>query len=241
MQPLLNLVIDAGNTRIKAATFSNTELREKYFFDTRDQAFGFLKKFTFQNIIVSSVTATANELLSATQAENKKLIASVDLQLPVSVSYTTPHTLGIDRVAAVCGALEMVPQQNCLIIDAGTCINYEFLDRHSCYHGGAISPGIQMRFKAMHTFTQRLPLVEALNEVDLIGNSTVACLQSGVMHGVLAEVNGIIDLYKEKYPDIAVIITGGDSIFFENKLKHSIFAAPDLVLRGLNRILLHNV
>jgi len=241
MQPLLNLIIDAGNTRVKAATFSNTDLKEKYFFDNPEQVNHFLKNSRFENVIVSSVSTAANELLSATSAKNKKLIASINLKLPVSVSYETPTTLGIDRLAAACGALEIAPQQNCLIIDAGTCINYEFIDRQHVYHGGAISPGIHMRFKAMHTFTSRLPLVDSVNEVDLIGNSTEACLQSGVMHGVRAEVDGIIDLYREKYPDISVILTGGDGIFFENKLKHSIFAAPDLVLRGLNRILLHNV
>jgi len=241
MQPLLNLVIDAGNTRVKAATFSQSELVEKYFFDSNEHLLNLLKKQEYENIIVSSVSLDENDLLQQLNAKNKKLTASASLPLPITIDYATPKTLGIDRIAAACGAMDIFPNQHRLVVDVGTCINYEFLDRNDIYHGGAISPGIQMRFKAMHTFTERLPLVEAADNVVLTGNSTMACLQSGVMHGVFAEVDGIIDRYKEKYPDIQAILCGGDSSFFENKLKHSIFAAPNLVLRGLNRILLYNV
>jgi type III pantothenate kinase len=237
----LSLVIDAGNTRIKTATFLKAQLIEKKNFDSADQAIHTLKKADYENVIISSVRDATDELFKDIQPKNKKLIASVNLSLPVSLSYATPATLGFDRIAAACGALEIFPSRDCLVIDAGTCINYEFLDKTGVYHGGAISPGIHMRFKAMHTFTQRLPLVQAISDVELTGASTEACLQSGVVNGVRAEVDGIIDLYKEKYPDIGLILCGGDGPFFENKLKHSIFAAPDLVLSGLNRILLHNV
>ena len=241
MQPLLNLVIDVGNTRIKAATFLATRLVEKQSFDSLQQASEFLTKSQYENIILSSVSGSSPDLLDGLHAKNKKLTASVNLLLPLTISYTTPGTLGIDRLAAVCGAIEMLPYQDTLVIDAGSCINYEFVDNHNVYHGGAISPGIQMRFKAMHTFTGLLPLVGPEKDVNLIGNSTESCLQSGVMFGVFSEVDGIIDRYKRKYPGMNVILCGGDSILFENKLKHSIFAAPDLVMRGLNRILLHNV
>ena len=144
-------------------------------------------------------------------------------------------------MAAACGALEIFQDQNCLVIDAGTCINYEFLDKQANYHGGAISPGIQMRFEAMHKFTARLPLLKEISKTDLVGNSTESCMKSGVINGVLAEVNGIIDQYNQKFPRLRVILCGGDAHFFENNLKPPIFVAPDLVLHGLNRILLHNV
>ena len=155
--------------------------------------------------------------------------------------YTTPATLGVDRIAAICGAIEIFPQQNCLVVDAGTCINYEFLDAALNYHGGAISPGIQMRFDALHKFTARLPLIKEFNKTELVGNSTESCMTSGVVNGVVAEVNGIIEKYAQKFPDLGVILCGGDAYFFENNLKQPIFAAPDLVLHGLNRILQHNV
>ena len=241
MQSLLNLVIDVGNTRIKAAAFSGKELVEKHLFDSSDQVHDFLKGSTYNNVIVSSVRNAPEELLGLVNAQNKKLIVSRQLHLPVIILYTTPDTLGIDRLAAACGAVDMFPNRDCLVIDAGTCINYEFVDKVGNYYGGAISPGIQMRFKAMYTFTERLPLVDAVNEPDLTGGNTIACMQSGVINGVVAEADGIISQYKEKYPNIAVVLCGGDGIFFENKLKHSIFATPDLVLRGLNLILLHNV
>ncbi|HEY5825470.1 MAG TPA: type III pantothenate kinase, partial [Cyclobacteriaceae bacterium] len=155
--------------------------------------------------------------------------------------YATPTTLGVDRIAAVCGALEIYPNGNCLVVDTGTCINYEFIDAKGEYLGGAISPGIHMRLEAMHKFTARLPLVTNNPDAQLIGNSTATCMQSGVTNGVIAEIEGIITRYSHLYPDLGVILSGGDYSLFENKLKPSIFVAPELVLSGLNRILLHNV
>lgn len=237
----MNVVIDAGNTRTKVGLFEGTELvRVETFLDLES-----LKKFitatTASHVLVSSVNHDPAEILSWSKAQGKKISLSSALPLPIHLEYKTPHTLGVDRLAAVCGAQELFPDKNCLIIDAGTCINYEFLDAHGVYHGGAISPGISMRFEAMHTFTARLPLVTANAHVGLIGNSTETCMQSGVMNGVVEEVKGIIRQYQILYPDLTVIICGGDYTFFENNLKPSIFVTPELVLIGLNRILRHNV
>ncbi len=127
------------------------------------------------------------------------------------------------------------------MVDAGTCINYEFIDKNGHYLGGAISPGVTMRFEAMHKFTARLPLVHLNNNVLMIGNSTETCMQSGVLHGALAEVDGTIEKYIANYPGLVVILCGGDAAIFENRLKHRIFVAPDLILKGLNSILLYNV
>jgi type III pantothenate kinase len=237
----MNLVIDSGNTRIKVGLFNGSELTRRESFVAPDD----LKKFMLSehpdHILVSSVNLDPNELLSWSSAKGKKVALTTSLPLPVHVNYLTPETLGVDRIAAVCGALDLFPGRCCLIIDAGTCINYEILDEQGVYHGGAISPGISMRFEAMHTFTARLPLVKPNESIGLVGNTTETCMQSGVMNGVLEEVKGVINQYKMMYPDLVVIMCGGDYPFFENNLKPAIFVAPELVLIGLNRILRHHV
>lgn len=237
----MNLAIDYGNTFIKGAFFEGYDLKEKFQFSDAQQLKDFLKSKIIQHCIVSSVNRLSDDLFSWIIVSGKKISLHVDLPLPIRIVYRTPNTLGVDRIAGVCGALEIFPKQDCLVIDAGTCINYEFLDAEGKYHGGGISPGVRMRFEAMHTFTARLPLVSAQEEVALIGGSTETCMQSGVMNGVIAEMDGILEKYRKLYPRLGTILCGGDAHFFENKLKDSIFVAPDLVLRGLNRILLHNV
>jgi type III pantothenate kinase len=147
----------------------------------------------------------------------------------------------MDRIAGVCGAIQLFPGSNNLVIDAGTCITYDFVDEMAQYHGGGISPGLNMRFKAVHTFTAKLPLVSAKAGVDLIGTTTETSIQSGVINGLLSEIEGTIGRYAVKFPGLKVILCGGDAGFFENQLKATIFAVPDLVLFGLNSILIHNV
>lgn len=236
----MNLVIDAGNTRLKAASFEGRTLRHKHSFDHLGELVQHLQTSTFAHVLVSSVSYDAAEILQHVRASEKKLILTSSLSLPITNRYATPATLGVDRIAAVCGAFDLYPNTNCLVIDAGTCITYEFLDAAGVYHGGAISPGIAMRFEAMHTFTARLPLVAADEDARLVGNSTETSMQSGVIHGVIAEVDGIIERYRSEYPDLRVILCGGDSTLFEKRAKQAIFVAPDLVLSGLNRILRHH-
>ncbi len=237
----MNLVVDSGNTRIKVGLFNNRELIRKESFLNLTELKKFIMTTYADHILVSSVNHDPAEILSWSVSTGKKITLSSSLPLPVRVDYQTPQTLGVDRLAAVCGAYDLFPNKNCLIIDAGTCINYEMLDAQNIYHGGAISPGIAMRFQAMHTFTARLPLASANNEIGLIGTTTETCLQSGVMNGVLEEVKGIIQQYQILYPDLTVIMCGGDYPFFENRLKPAIFVAPELVLIGLNRILRYHV
>jgi type III pantothenate kinase len=237
----MNLVVDSGNTRFKIGIFEGASLIQKHSFAESELLKSFLSKNSFSHVLVSSVNYNAHEILKWTQGSGKKIVLDATLSLPIILTYTTPGTLGVDRIAAVCGALELYPGHDCLVIDIGTCINYEFLSHDKIYLGGAISPGIMMRFEAMHTFTSKLPLVKPLNEPNLIGDSTESCMQSGVMNGAIEEVNGIINRYIEYFPDLKVILCGGDSAFFENKLKHPIFVAPELVLSGLNRILRYHV
>lgn len=237
----MNLVIDSGNTRFKIGVFEEASLLQKHTFTESELLKDFLNKNSFNHVLACSVKHDANEIIKWTRSTGKQIVLNTALPLPITLNYATPNTLGVDRIAAVCGALELFPGHDCLIIDIGTCINYEFLGRDKIYMGGAISPGISMRFEAMHTFTAKLPLVKPVNEPFLIGNSTESCMQSGVLNGAVEEINGIINRYLKLFPAMKVILCGGDSAFFENNLKHPIFVAPELVLSGLNRILRYHV
>jgi type III pantothenate kinase len=236
----MNLVIDNGNSASKVGIFNHENLSEKLNMP-EDELKDYLRNKTFEHVIASSVRTDADEILSWVNANGFKMKLSYRLPLPIKNMYKTPETLGVDRLAAVCGAQQLFEAENCLVIDAGTCITYDMLDKNGVYHGGAISPGLRMRFQALHTLTARLPLVSPVNRAQLIGNSTETCIQSGVINGLIAELNGIIHEYESKFDDLQVVLCGGDALFFENKLKASIFASPELVLVGLNSILIYNV
>lgn len=236
----MNVVVDYGNSSAKVAIFNEHELNEKHTFVRADDLRNFLSASPAENFIISSVKEEAETVSQWSNAKNK-FILSHTLPLPIDIVYATPQTLGVDRIAASCGAVQLFPGKNTLVIDAGTCITYDFTDSSRQYYGGSISPGLKMRFQAVHTFTARLPLVNPAENPELIGSTTETSIQSGIVNGTLAEIDGIIGRYKEKYADLQVILCGGDGPFFENKLKASIFASPDLVLIGLNRVLIDNV
>jgi type III pantothenate kinase len=236
----MNVVIDYGNSSAKVGIFDERKLTGKHSFQQKDELMSFLKNFSGDHIIISTVNQDAQLISSWAEKFKKIFVLTPELPLPVKVEYATKETLGVDRIAAVCGAYDEHKGENCLVIDAGTCITYEFLSSDGIYFGGGISPGLEMRFKAMHAFTARLPLVGPVENPELIGNSTTTCMQSGVIFGIIDEMDGIISRYSAKYPRLRIILCGGDSPFFENKLKASIFAGPELVLGGLNSILLYN-
>jgi type III pantothenate kinase len=237
----MNVTLDLGNTFAKVGIFDHHQLMETHTLQNVDEVVSFLKNFSGDNIIIGSVNSNATILATASSHFAKVFTLSTHTPIPVKVRYATPETLGVDRIAGVCGAHEQFPGRNCLVIDAGTCVTYDLLDSMSNFLGGAISPGLSMRFRAMHAFTARLPLVEAVDVPALTGTTTVSCMQSGAIHGLIDEMEGFIGRYSEKFEDLKVILTGGDCRFFENKLKASIFAVPELVLRGLNSILLYNI
>ena len=235
----MNLVVDFGNTFIKAALFEDSHLKQS-FYDISDADLKLVEKEHSPNkILVSSVSKNKEDIQDLFQT-SKILYLENGLPLPFQIDYKTPQTLGLDRVAAVAGAQEFFPNENALVIDMGTCITYDFIDANSVYHGGGISPGMQMRFKALHNFTAKLPLIEPEEHVELIGQSTKESILSGIIYGISAEIDGIIRMYNDKCAHLRIIICGGDAKFFENRLKAGIFAAPELVLMGLNRILLYN-
>ncbi|HXA02971.1 MAG TPA: type III pantothenate kinase [Cytophagaceae bacterium] len=235
----MNLVIDSGNTALKAAIFEKDQLKELLHNISLEGLKAIAEKYPFKKAVISSVNESASVISEKINMMNI-LIIDKHTSLPFKNLYKTPETLGTDRIAAVAGAKTFYPQAPCLAIDAGTCITFDFIDADNNYHGGSISPGINLRFKALHNFTARLPLVNRKERTELIGGNTEESMQSGVMKGIIAEVDGMIDSYRSRYPELQVIICGGDTPFFETNLKQSIFVVPDLVLIGLNRILEYN-
>lgn len=228
----MNLVIDIGNTRIKFGVFDGGKLIAQW-----DEGGNHsLSSYPIERVALCSVRAEDPPELAELIAAWPLHRVSYKSTLPFTTRYQTPETLGADRIADLAGVATLHPGKDVLVIDAGTCITYDFMDKQSVHHGGAISPGIGMRFKALHQFTGKLPLVNP-SDSPLIGTSTGGSIASGVINGVLAEVEGIISQYQADHSGFQVVLTGGDAALIGPKLKTRIFAEPDLVLHGLHRIL----
>ncbi len=235
------IAIDIGNTRIKCASFEEEKFIQEISISDLDDLIYKSQNWIGKSLVISSVKYSQSELSEKLAVDF--LYLSTSTPLPILNLYATPETLGVDRKAAVIGAMSLYPNRPVLAIDCGTCITYDYLDEKGQYHGGSISPGLQMRFKAMNQQTARLPLVtlEEGKIPDLTGNSTLIGMQSGVYWGIYFEINSVIASYQEKQPDLMVLICGGDSKTFESLTKDYIFVIPNLVLYGLNRILSYNV
>ena len=160
--------------------------------------------------------------------------------LPFKNRYTTPSTLGNDRIALAAAAVCVYPLKNTLVIDAGTCITFDFINSKNEYLGGAISPGIGMRYKSLHQYTGKLPLLSKNEEFKLIGTSTKSSIHSGIINGIICEIKGVIAQYQQDFGDLTIVLTGGDTKFLSKQLKNSIFANQNFLLRGLNKILTFN-
>jgi len=239
----VNLVIDIGNTRTKAALFRNEEMLENITIDNADGSgilsFARDKKNQIENCIVSSVNVKPFDLDELRQYIELVLELDEYTPLPFKNKYTTSGTLGKDRIAAIAGACQLYPGRSAIIIDAGTAVTFEIKNHNEEYLGGNISPGLNMRFKALHDYTSRLPLITYSEESGIYGTSTETAINSGVYNGLLFEMNAYIELFRNKYEDLVVILTGGDAGIFENKLKKPIFVIAELTLIGLNYILKH--
>ncbi|WBL21967.1 MULTISPECIES: type III pantothenate kinase [unclassified Zunongwangia] len=241
----MNLVIDLGNTFAKIAVFQNDKSVELFRVlkseknKKIEEIFEAYPQIEFS--ILSSVLYDDSSLVKFLQKRSKSILLDQQTKIPFHNKYGSPETLGKDRIALAAAAVCAYPNQNCLIIDAGTCVTYDYVNDQSQYLGGGISPGLQMRFNAVHKFTEKLPLIHAdSNHLKLVGNSTEESIKSGICFGFAAEIDGMISSYKSKFKDLTVILTGGDSLFLSKRLKNSIFANSNFLLEGLNYILEFN-
>ncbi len=244
----MNLIIDIGNTRAKLAVFDRQKLISSRVCHKEELLFVQKKIMAeFPEItdgILANVAAPQYGYQGAMAGlSGKKIILSSDTPVPFKNTYQSPKTLGLDRIALAAAAVSCYPRQNSLVIDAGTCVTYDLIEATGIYKGGAISPGLNMRFRALNNFTANLPLLrsEDLKDIkSLTGRNTTESLQNGVKQGLCYEIDGFINHFQQQYQDLTVILTGGDSDILSKSLKNSIFAAKNFLLVGLNSILEHN-
>ena len=192
------------------------------------------------NAIISSVSNLQKKNIQYIKNLFNTLVLDHLVKMPFKNLYKTPTTLGIDRLALVAASVDQFSDKNVLVIDAGTCVTYDFKNKKNEYLGGAIAPGIGLRYKSLHDFTAKLPLLQLSTPENHIGKSTEEAIHSGVVFGILHEINGVIEEYCNIYPDLTVILTGGDAHFLSKRLKNGIFATSNFLLEGLNYILAFN-
>lgn len=240
----MNLVIDIGNTRTKLAVFDKNSLIESLEVSSliRDDLDIFISKHrSVTQCIISSVQEINPEAISLLlEWSIKTTILDHHTSLPFINTYKTPETIGNDRIAAIAGASFLYPGKNVLIIDAGTAITFDLIDDKNIYRGGTISPGLEMRFKALNHYTAGLPLLGKSDDTKLLGQNTSEAIVNGVQNGMIFEIESYLTKISNKYPQLVVLLTGGDSQFFDTKLKKPIFADSNLTLTGLNFILEYN-
>jgi type III pantothenate kinase len=247
----MNVVLDWGNSSVKVGWFDGETLQKTAHFDTLDELRDAVAGQLPAHVIVSSTSRPADAVRAALPGWDSArwVVMSNQLPMPIGNAYDTPHTLGADRLAAAVGARTLFAGQPCLVLDLGTCVTADFVDDQNVFRGGLIAPGVQMRFRAMHEQTARLPLIEMADWLPAsagvwppeTATSTRQAMTSGVLNGMLFELNGLIESYRQQNPALCVLLCGGDAPVFESRLKGPIFAVPELVLRGLNRILTYNV
>lgn len=239
----VKLIIDIGNSAAKLAIFHQDELIDIYHDSNHslDSLPAICRQYPIEKGILSTVIPLSDAIKQQLGALKFEILhVSSETALPIRLWYKTPETLGSDRIAAVVGAWSACPGKDLLVIDAGTCLTYEFIDAQGNYHGGNISPGKSMRLKALHAYTAKLPLVGAEGNVPALGYDTETAIRSGAICGMEFEICGYITRLQKKYPGLLVFLTGGDEFSFDTNLKNIIFADKFLVLKGLNRILEYN-
>ena len=240
----MNLIVDVGNTYVKLAVFQEQNLLWQQKLDPEDFPKVIKKVFKkyhdIQSAIISSVVIFDKKYISVLSIFVEVHILSHSTEIPFKNSYATPQTLGMDRIALATAAFYHNPDANTLVIDAGTCITYDMINDYGEYLGGAISPGLRMRYSALNEYTSRLPLLEPEDFHDIIGNSTNAGIHSGVLNGICREIDGVIGQYQSRFEDLTVILTGGDAQILSKRLKNTIFANSNFLLEGLNYLLEYN-
>ncbi|NJN25676.1 MAG: type III pantothenate kinase [Cyclobacteriaceae bacterium] len=237
----MNICIDIGNTSAKLGVFEHDNLLTVLPDLTDKKLIGIIKSEKPDHVMISSVRKGIGKIIARCKAQTHTLVLDHKTPLPISIDYGTPQTLGVDRICAAVGAHFLFPHTNNLVVDIGTCITYDLIDHTSVYRGGAISPGMDMKLKAMHKFTSKLPVVAFSGIAGPIGKSTRECMLGGAVNGTQAEIEGMIKQFGQFYEKLTIIFCGGGAIFFESKIKEHIFAIPNLVLVGLNQILIFNL
>jgi type III pantothenate kinase len=235
------VIVDAGNSRVKTALFDNGLISEIQRFNySQAKAFqDFVRLHDSPKIFISSVLSNSDLKDFIHKTENITLLHP-EMILPVDIKYGSKDTLGMDRLANACAIQSVKPDGNKVAIDLGTCIKFDFVDEKGIYHGGSISPGLNMRLKALHHFTGKLPLVEPKKGVNYLGRSSEESILAGVIEGMQGELNHFISRYLQDYQGLTFFVTGGDAKFFDFPLKNNIFANENLTLTGLYKIYLLN-
>ncbi|TSJ41640.1 type III pantothenate kinase [Fluviicola chungangensis] len=238
-QGIKSIVVDAGNTRIKVGLFQDSNIQEVHAFSNEelDKLKSYLIKHKNIPGIISSVRSDKNTKWIKGLLPNA-LLFNNQLPVPLINNYESPNTLGIDRLANAVAAAN-ISEKHALVIDVGTCIKYDFVRYPKIYEGGSISPGIELRYRAMNQFTGKLPLIEDRIQGPFLGKNTLDAMRSGVMNGMHLEMVGFIEEYRRLYPELTIFLTGGDSQYFELGNKYGIFADENLTLKGLLIALLH--
>ncbi|WP_106790737.1 type III pantothenate kinase [Aquimarina sp. Aq78] len=240
----MNLIIDVGNTYTKIGVFEKSKIIYKNKIEQHcfKEAIQKIKEEypLITDAILSSVSTIEENHITDVKSLYNTLILDHLVEMPFKNLYETPSTLGIDRLALVAAAVNQFPNKDVLVIDAGTCITYDFKNKKEEYLGGAIGPGVRLRYESLHNYTAKLPLLQVTDPKNYIGNSTEEAIHSGVVFGILHEINGVIEEYCNIYTDLTVILTGGDAHFLSKRLKNSIFATSNFLLEGLNHILAFN-
>ncbi len=241
----VNLCIDWGNTNIKAAIFENDAIKKSFVLAEESllaDVAAILDTHKPDKAILCAVVDGVDELASMIKARITSFInMDGNTSVPINNAYASPETLGPDRLAMVTAAYTLQPNKNNLVVCVGTCLTFNHIQKTKTFRGGAISPGLKMRLRAMHEFTNKLPEVDLEGDILFLGYDTETCIRSGAVFGMVAEIEGIMKEYESKYPDFNAILTGGDAPFFADKIKSQIFADPDLLLKGLNIIINYNV
>lgn len=232
------LCVDFGNTRMKAAIFEDGRILQTLVLekDGLDQITHLLKEFKPSKSILSSVIHHDKKIEDLLSANTAFHLLDHQSKLNFSLAVGKPATVGADRLALAAAAVHFFPQKNNLVIGLGSCITYNFIHQSAVFVGGSISPGLEMRLKSLNDFTALLPLVEKKWDFPLIGYDTTTNILSGVILGMVKEMEGIVAAYEEKYSNFNVVLTGGDCTYFERLLKNKIFADPDLLYKGLYAI-----
>ena len=233
------LAVDVGNTRIKAAVFEGSTVLENFVFEKNElekKIKKILKKFqNCTDLVVASVGNIEKQSFLTFESETNIHFFTHEDSFPFNNKYATPKTLGIDRMILAAGATLQYPKQNRLVIDAGTCITYDFVDENDNYLGGAISPGLRLRYESLHSYTAKLPLLALEMPEQYIGNSTIQAIHSGVVNGFVYEIDAFIDEYQANFANFIIILTGGDAEFLAKRLKNTIFANSNFLLESLNQ------